>query len=46
MTGHRVKNAGDGSSSVEFIAPIVLWPYVVVLRRGLRRLKELAENGP
>jgi len=45
-TGHRVESLGDGSGRVEFTAPIVIYPYVVVLRRGLRRLKELAENGP
>jgi uncharacterized protein YndB with AHSA1/START domain len=43
-TGHRVEDIGDGSSRVEFTAPIVTYPYVLVLRRGLVRLKQLAES--
>ena len=43
MTGHRIANRGDGRSMAEFTVPIVLAPYVLVLRRGLRRLKLVAE---
>ncbi|MDJ0955066.1 MAG: SRPBCC family protein [Acidimicrobiia bacterium] len=43
MTGHTVADLGDGRTKVEFTVPIVLAPYVLVLRRGLRRLKLLAE---
>jgi uncharacterized protein YndB with AHSA1/START domain len=45
MTGHSVMDRGDGRSAVEFTAPIVLAPYAIVLRKGLRRLKRLAESG-
>ena len=44
MTGHRIADLGDARSMAEFTVPIVLAPYVLVLRRGLRRLKLVAES--
>lgn len=46
MTGHSIADLGDGRSDVEFTVPIVLAPYVIVLRSGLKRLKRLAERRP
>ena len=43
MTGHNVFDLGDGKTMVELTVPIVLAPYVLALRRGLRNLKRLAE---
>jgi uncharacterized protein YndB with AHSA1/START domain len=43
-TGHRVIEVDSGHSIVEFTAPRLLAPYVIVLRAALRRLKTLAEQ--
>lgn len=42
-TGHQVAALGDDRSRLTFTVPIVFAPYVVVLRRGLRRVKGFAE---
>lgn len=42
-TGHRIEVIGPGMCRVVFTAPLFAAPYVVVLRRGLSRLAELAE---
>lgn len=41
-TGHYVSEAEDGRTVVEFTVPIVLAPYALVLRAGLKRLSRLA----
>ncbi|MDJ0663111.1 MAG: SRPBCC family protein [Acidimicrobiia bacterium] len=46
MTGHSVTDLGDGKIMVEFTVPMLLAPYVLVLRRGLSNLKRMAEAGP
>lgn len=43
-TGHVVIPAGEHRCRVEFSVPVVFFPYVAVLRMGLRRLKQLAET--
>lgn len=45
-TGHRVEPLDSARCAVEFSAPRLAAPYVWVLRRGLRSLKELAERAP
>ena len=42
-TGHVVTPLGDSQCRVEFTVSRWLLPYLLVLRVGLRRLKELAE---
>ena len=46
MTGHNIADLDNGRTMVEFTVPILLAPYVLVLRSGLRRLKRLAETQP
>ena len=46
MTGHNITDLGNGRTVVEFTVPMLLGPYVLVLRSGLRRLKRLAEAQP
>ena len=46
MTGHNLTDLGNGKTMVEFTVPMLLAPYVLVLRSGLRRLKGLAETHP
>lgn len=43
-TGHHVMPLGDKACRVEFTAPWIAAPYLLVLRRSLRRLKRLAEG--
>lgn len=43
-TGHRLVPLGPTRTRVEFTAPALAAPYVVVLRAGLRRLKHLVEG--
>ena len=43
-TGHQLVATGPSTSRVEFTAPTWGAPYVLVLRRGLTRLKHLAET--
>ena len=43
-TGHFLSELEDGRAQVEFTVPLVLAPYVLVLRSGLKRLKGLAEG--
>jgi uncharacterized membrane protein len=43
-TGHLLFDLGEGRTRVEFTVPVVLAPYAIVLRVGLRRLKTLAES--
>lgn len=43
-TGHFLSELEDGRTQVEFTVPLVLAPYVLVLRSGLNRLKRLAEG--
>ena len=42
-TGHVVTSQGEAECRVEFTVSRWFFPYVFVLRAGLRRLKELAE---
>ena len=43
-TGHIVLDLGDGKTRVEFTVPSIFAPYILVLRMGLKRLKNLAEE--
>ena len=43
-TGHRVTPLSDARTKVVFTAPRLLIPYKIVLARGLRRLKSIAES--
>jgi hypothetical protein len=43
-TGHRVTPLSDARSKVVFTAPRLFIPYKLVLARGLRRLKSIAES--
>jgi hypothetical protein len=43
-TGHRVDSASRGCLAVIEV-PLAAAPYAVVCKRGLRRLRELAESG-
>ncbi len=42
-TGHHLVALGPDRCSVEFTAPRLVAPYVVVLRKGLQRIKNMAE---
>ncbi len=43
-TGHFLSELEDGKVLVEFTVPAILAPYGLILRAGLRRLKDLAEG--
>jgi uncharacterized protein YndB with AHSA1/START domain len=42
-TGHRVTPLSGDRTRVAFTVSRLFWPYVWILSRGLRRLKEIAE---
>lgn len=42
-TGHCIEALGPGRCRVMFSAPLLAAPYVIVLRRGLRRLAAMTE---